>query len=44
MEESKKEKLIAYLKKIGIGGIIFFTVKGCISLYIILSLGKCAIE
>lgn len=43
MKLERKEKVVAYLKKVGIGGIIFFTVKGCISLYVILTLGKCAI-
>lgn len=35
-----KEKLRSYIKKIGIAGLIFFTIKGLIWLLILLFLGS----
>ncbi len=34
-EPSKKEKLNSWLKKVGIGGLIFFTVKGLLWLVVL---------
>lgn len=44
--ENKEEKKDwkKWLKNLGIGGIIFFTVKGLITTYLIFMAGKCALN
>lgn len=43
-EVENKKSLKKWFKKIGVAGIIFFTVKGIISTYFIVQLGKCALQ
>jgi hypothetical protein len=43
MESQKDSKWKSLVKKFGIGGLIFFTIKGIISLTLILWAGKCAV-
>jgi len=44
MEKEKKETKKEWLKRIGWVGILFFTVKGIITTYLIFQAGKCAID
>ncbi len=44
-ENSKKGgKFMTWLKRIGVAGFIFFTLKGIVWIFIFLWLGKCAVE
>ncbi len=43
-DKEKKETTKQWLKRIGWAGILFFTIKGTITTYLIFQAGKCAID
>jgi hypothetical protein len=43
-EKEKIGKFKSWLKKVGIAGFIFFTLKGLMWLFVLLWLGKCTVE
>ena len=43
-DTEKKETTKQWLKRIGWAGILFFTIKGTITTYLIFQAGKCALD
>ncbi|MDB4769147.1 MAG: hypothetical protein P8M17_12470 [Saprospiraceae bacterium] len=43
-KQNKKKSLNQWLKQIGWVGILFFTIKGLITTYLIIQAGKCALD
>ena len=43
IDQKEESKFKIWLKRVGIGGLIFFTVKGIVWLFIIFWAGKCTV-
>lgn len=43
MEAENSEQKQSWLKRLGVAGILFFTIKGCITLGLMIWAGKCAL-
>lgn len=43
-ENTKKQSLKTWLKKLGVVGFLFFLIKGLVWVYIFIQAGKCAME